>query len=182
MQIKEWRCKGFEDSKLFILFHFHGFQSSYLIHHFRSNITIFFHHPSPKKLSLNIILELSQSLFFIQQVYSWINQWLDSSINSISIMVEADMTRSSCTCLNRDYEPYLSSLFIYTVPIFEGLQNSLTKIQDDGDANTRMKIQRVWRLWTLHIFSLWWVLIFFSYLPFQLQYYHFFPLPITRRA
>ena len=87
------------------------------------------------------------------------------------------MTRSSRTSLNRDYGPCLSSLFLYTIPIFEGSQNSSTKIQDDGDANTWMKIQRVWRLWTLHISSLSWVSIFFSHPPFSLQYYHFFHYP-----
>ena len=58
-------------------------------------------------------------------------------------MAEADMTRSSRTSLNRDYEPYLSSLVLYTIPIFEVSQNSPTKMQEDGDANKWMKIQRV---------------------------------------
>ena len=45
------------------------------------------------------------------------------------------MTESSCTSLDQDYEPCLSSLFLYTIPIFEDSQNSLMKIQDNGDAN-----------------------------------------------
>ena len=45
------------------------------------------------------------------------------------------MTELSRTSLDKDYEPYLSSLFLYTIPIFEDSQNSLMKIQDNGNAN-----------------------------------------------
>ena len=45
------------------------------------------------------------------------------------------MTQSSHTDLDWDFEPYLSFPFLYTIPIFEGSQNSPKKIQDDGDAN-----------------------------------------------
>ena len=134
----------------------------------------FFHHPSPEELSLDIILGLSQSFFVIQQVYSWVNQILDSSIGLVLVMAKANMTRSSHTNLNRDFKPCLSSLFLCTIPIFQGSQNNPMKIQEDKDANKWMEIQRVWRLWTFHISTLSWVSIFFSHPPFSLQYYHFF--------
>ena len=49
----------------------------------------------------------------------------------------------SDTSHGQDFEPFLSSLFLYIIPIFEGSQNNPTKIQDDRDANTGMKMQRV---------------------------------------
>ena len=166
MQIEGWRCTRFEDSKLSILLHFHEFWLSSLIHHFCSNITNFFpspitHHPSPKEISLNIILGLSQSFFVIQQVYSWVNQILDSGINPIRFM---------------------SSLFICTIPIFEGSQHNPTKIQDDEDANTRMKCKG-FEDSELFIF-----LHFHGFRSSSLIHHFrynitiFFPLPITRKA
>ena len=180
MQIQGWRCKGFEDSELSILLHFHRFRSSSLIRHFSSNITIFFHDASLEELILDIILGLSQFFYFIfviQQVYSWVNQILDSGIGLVLVMVEADITRPSRIDLDQDFESYLSFLFLFTIPIFEGSQNSPTKIQYDEDANIGTKMQRVWRLWALHIFSLSWASIFFSHPPYTLQYYHFFHHP-----
>ena len=92
-------------------------------------------------------------------------------------MAKANMTRSSHTNLNRDFKPCLSSLFLCTIPIFQGSQNNPMKIQEDKDANTWMKMQKIWRLWTLHISLFSWVSIFFSHQPFLLQCYHFFHHP-----
>ena len=58
-------------------------------------------------------------------------------------MVEADITRPSRFDLNRDFEPHLSSLFLFTIPIFEGSRNSPTKIQYDEDANIGTEMQMV---------------------------------------
>ena len=73
MQIQGWRCKGFEDSELSILLHFHRFRSSSLIRHFTSNITIFFPWPITRRAyfghNLGVIskfLFYSTSLFMSQ--------------------------------------------------------------------------------------------------------------------
>ena len=177
MQIQGWRRKGFEDFELSILLHFHRFWSSSLICHFTSNITFFFHDPSLEELILDIILRLSQ--FFI--LFLWFNKFIHEltkywtrvlvQYRSWSRRILLDRVVS---ILTKILNPIWALYFFAQSPFFKVPKIALRR-------HNMMKMQRVWRLWALHIFSLSWASIFFPHPP-SAPILPFFPSPITRRA